>query len=346
MEDGRKTTIIIDASHHGMRHISVCKSEDTAEEGYQLWRYKFLSGIFYYISQFKADEVILALDSTNNWRKKYYRFYKESRKNKRKQQDDDDSWFNYSEYFKVFDQLVTDIKDNLPIKVLQVPTTEADDIAGVLCSEAILDNNKILITTDKDYIQLMSNPFTRVYNPQTRVFVEVDDPKKELFKKILIGDKGDDIPSVKDRHVFKPEFLTFCVNEGIADNADLVKVIFEGDEDKMLEMEYKFQQKYPIKAAKVFTLPPKEVNSIVEDDRIQKYLLENKPQRTKFIRNNILINLTAQPKEIREEIKEQYDNYEMSGERTDLLMFFIDYSLTEMIDNITLISRNLGPLYE
>jgi len=345
MENGRKTAIIIDASHHGMRHISICKKEDTAEEGYQLWKYKFLSGIFYYISQFKADEAILALDSKNNWRKNVYEFYKGSRKNKRKQLDDADDWCNYGDYYKVFNEFVESIEEYLPIKVLQVDTTEADDIAGVLCSEILTDKNKVLITTDKDYVQLLSQPNTKLYNPQTRAFINYDDPKKELFKKIMIGDKGDDIPSIKDRHVFKPEFLEYCVKEGIAENSDLVKIKFEGDEKLMLKMEYQFQEKYPIKASKVFTLPPKIVESVVEGDGIKKFLDENPDLKTKFLRNNVLINLTTQPKSVREKINQNYQEYVITAKREDLVLFLVEHSITEFIDRSTYVASTLDPLY-
>jgi hypothetical protein len=347
MENGKKVTVILDGSNHGLRLIFGCKKEETPEEAYQLWRYYFIGGLFQFIEKFNADELIIALDSRKNWRKKEFKYYKAHRKILRDEEDEVDHWFNFEEYYEQYDRLLKDIADNLPIKVLKVETAEADDIAGVLTKHESLENNmKILITTDKDYLQLLSNPLVRIYNPIKKEFMTCDDPKAELMQKIMLGDKGDFVPSIKDKHIFKDEFIDWCVKEGIADNEHNVRVKFEADEDLMIWNELKFQKKYGIKPSRIMAFPKKQVTGLIKTDTIQDFLKENPELKKKFLRNNKLVNLTAQPKDLKEEINETYENYKMCAGLNKLFEFFIFNSFNEFMEDTTRIGNLLEPLCE
>ena len=146
-KNGNKVTLILDSSHHAMRLISVCKKEDTAEEGYGLWKYYFLNGIFQYIEKFKADEVIIAVDSRTNWRKQIFPYYKSHRKLLRDKIDKSDDWFNFKEYFKIYSDFLEEIKKNLPFKVIEVSDAEADDIAGILINDKVI--TKVIVSCKK-----------------------------------------------------------------------------------------------------------------------------------------------------------------------------------------------------
>jgi hypothetical protein len=173
-----------------------------------------------------------------------------------------------------------------------------------------------------------------------------DDPKAELMQKIMLGDKGDFVPSIKDKHIFKDEFIDWCVKEGIADNEHNVRVKFEADEDLMIWNELKFQKKYGIKPSRIMAFPKKQVTGLIKTDTIQDFLKENPELKKKFLRNNKLVNLTAQPKDLKEEINETYENYKMCAGLNKLFEFFIFNSFNEFMEDTTRIGNLLEPLCE
>jgi len=346
MDNGRNVTLLIDGSHHSMRIMSVCKKEDTAEEGYQIWKYMYLRSIFNYIEKFNADEVVVALDSKNNWRKKIFPFYKSRRKGNRDREDEDDTWFNFEEYFKIHDEFLEQIQKNLPFKFVKVDTAEADDIIGVLCNNSqVNDNAKIIISTDRDFVQLLDCPFISFFNPIDKNFVKCDNPKHNLYRKILLGDKGDDVPSIDDKHNFKSEFLQYCVSEGVAENEHNAKIKLEFDENLMLKMEHSFQEKYPIKAATVRIFSKKIVESLIETNTIKEFLNENSTYKEKFLRNNKLVNLKAQPKELVETILNVYKETKIISSLSNLYMFFVSNTFTEFMNDSTHITKLLKTLH-
>lgn len=159
---------------------------------WSLHKDKILNSIFYNIRQYKPTEVILAVDDITNWRKKIYPEYKAHRKAKK-----DNDIFPWDEYGKYIKSFLEEIKATFPFYVLQVPYAEGDDVIGVLAKH--ITNEKIIITADGDYVQLLSQPKVRIFNPLRQKFVTNNNPKMALMVKILAGDVSDNIPNVKPR---------------------------------------------------------------------------------------------------------------------------------------------------
>lgn len=87
-------------------------------------------------------------------------------------------------------------------KVFSHPNLEADDCLALTTKhilELYPDANIYIITSDMDYLQLASKN-VHLYNLKFKKLTEsktsFDDPKKDLFCKILTGDKSDNIPGV------------------------------------------------------------------------------------------------------------------------------------------------------
>jgi hypothetical protein len=349
MRNGKKITVILDSSHHGMRLISVCRKEETEEEAFQNWKYMYLNGIFQYIDQFNADEFIIAIDSSSNWRKQVHPYYKGLRAIKRKEDEASDTtgWFSFESYYKMYKKFLSDIKEIFPFKVIEVKYAEADDVASILANSSELKgNSKIIVTTDQDYIQLMQDPLIKIFNPITKKFMECDNPKNHLIKKILLGDKGDHVPSIKDSHNFKPEFLQFCVNENVAQNENNAKIILEHDENILMSMELLFHDRYGIKPSRVTIFSEKLANSLISENKVNEYIEGNAELKRKFIRNNKLINLTAQPKEIKERTIQQYNNITLPNKIKKLFDFFVINGFNDFLQNSTRIGNTLAPLYD
>jgi hypothetical protein len=346
MLNSQRNVLIIDTSLHSMRYLHASKSEETKEEGQQMFKYKFLNGIIDFIEHFKADECILAIDSKKNWRKSVFPYYKSKRKLKRKKIDEEDHpWFCFSEYYEMLDVFLKEVEENFPFKFVEVESAEADDVAGILAScEALANDNKIIITSDQDYIQLLQNPFTKIYNPIKKQYMTSKDPKKDLLEKIVLGDSGDDIPSIKDKHSYKPEFFQFCVKEGVADNEENARIKIDASEELFLKMELKFYAKYYLKPSRATKFSKKVFNSLYDEGILKEHVMDDEVLKERFIRNNKLINLTAQPKEIKQQILEAYKISEAKGDPKELFNFFILNSYNHFIDDCNRICRVLKPL--
>ena len=86
-----------------------------------------------------------------------------------------------------------------PYKVLQVENAEADDvIAAVVFHVAKEPKNyeKVLILSgDKDFIQLQQHNFVSQYSPTQKKFINGVDPTTYIKTHILQGDRSDGVPN-------------------------------------------------------------------------------------------------------------------------------------------------------
>lgn len=140
-------------------------------------------------NKFSCDSIIVACDSKDVWRKKFYPEYKARPK-------DDDIY--KEETLAAADKFITFMKENTSAMVLAVPNCEADDIIGHLCLNKPNDIETLILSTDKDYIQLLSESVS-LYSITKRDFYESDDPEYDLFVKCIRGDRNDNILSAYPR---------------------------------------------------------------------------------------------------------------------------------------------------
>ena len=174
-----------------MMHLNMNKSTKP-DEG--MVRHMILNSLRMYRSKFKEEygELILCFDSRHYWRRDYFEYYKAGRKKTR-----EDSNLDWDSIFSCLNEIKQELKDYFPYKHLEVYGAEADDIIAALCLELEYDNGKTLILSgDKDFIQL--HRFTNVtqYSPITKKYVNGEDPYVYLKEHILKGDSSDGIPNV------------------------------------------------------------------------------------------------------------------------------------------------------
>lgn len=85
-----------------------------------------------------------------------------------------------------------------------VPDCEADDVIGYVCKYKFKGKQKVIVSSDKDFYQLLG-PDTKVYNPMGKRYVEASDvlarfgisSQNFCVAKALCGDPSDNIPGVK-----------------------------------------------------------------------------------------------------------------------------------------------------
>jgi len=90
----------------------------------------------------------------------------------------------------------------LPVDIIAIDKIEADDVIGYLATR--FPEKVTILSTDQDYIQLVSenisvySPIKKtVYNPAQVIKEYGITPQNFLVSKVILGDKGDNVPGVK-----------------------------------------------------------------------------------------------------------------------------------------------------
>ena len=167
------------------------KFSDELDEG--MLRHLFLNTIRMYRKQFKDEygEVVLCLESSNVWRKDIFPHYKANRKKKTK--DDSHDW---GTVFGYFENNLSEIDEVFPWMQLRVPRAEADDIIAVVCQQFHCDEKIMILSNDKDFMQLQRYPSIKQYSPIKKEILDCTRPKDFLLEHILKGDASDGIPNI------------------------------------------------------------------------------------------------------------------------------------------------------
>ena len=132
---------------------------------------------------------VICCDSPKNWRKESFPEYKANRKKKR--ETDTTDW---TSLFEFLHQMIDDLREYFPYKVVKVESAEADDIIAVLTQEE-MKNPTTIISSDKDFIQLQKYEGVQQWSPLTKDWVK-GDPEASLWEKLVKGDEGDGVPNI------------------------------------------------------------------------------------------------------------------------------------------------------
>ena len=135
--------------------------------------------------------MVLCADAGDPWRRDIYPNYKHARRKGRV-----DSATDWDNIFSCITEIKNEISENFPYVMMYIEKAEAYDIIGALVFNHT--NTPIMIISgDKDFIQLQSNTNVKQYSPIQKVFVgEGLDPKKFLHEQIIKGDRSDGIPNI------------------------------------------------------------------------------------------------------------------------------------------------------
>lgn len=157
-----------------------------------LIRHMVLNSLRSYIRQFKSKygEIIIACDSKKYWRRDVFAFYKSNRKKDREKSD-----FDWHLIFETLNKVRDELKENFPYKVIDVEGAEADDIIGVLAPRLASNGEVLILSSDKDFVQLQKYDNVIQYSPILKKFVQVDNPAQYVKEHIIKGDRGDGIPN-------------------------------------------------------------------------------------------------------------------------------------------------------
>jgi 5'-3' exonuclease len=193
--------ILIDMNQIMISNLMMQLKGDALNEN--LVRHMVLTALRAFEKQYspKYGEVVLAYDSKHYWRKEEFPYYKQNRKKDREASD-----LDWNAIFEVLNKIRDEIKTFFPYKVVEVYGAEADDVISTLTTYQAYRNIKLqkegkdaeevlILSGDKDFIQLQKYPFVKQYNPILKKEIKHADPKAYAREHIIKGDKSDGIPN-------------------------------------------------------------------------------------------------------------------------------------------------------
>ena len=171
-----------------MMHLHMSKSKEIDEN---MVRHMILNSLRMYRTRFSSEfgELVLCYDSKHYWRRDYFPEYKSGRRKSREKSD-----LDWESIFLCLNKIKDELRDNMPYKFIEIYGAEADDIIGVLCSE--YSDEIMIISGDKDFIQLQKYPNVKQYSPITKKSVNGENPGAYLKEHIFKGDTSDGVPNV------------------------------------------------------------------------------------------------------------------------------------------------------
>ena len=188
-------SILVDANQIAISHLMV---RNKIENGIHIEsvRKSIIKVVARIHKRFRKDygDLILCYDDKNYWRRDIFPFYKKNRKQER-----ENSKYDWDEVFSVLNTIRDEIRDHFPYKVLQVSGAEADDIIASIVrmeSEVSTPQPTLILSADKDFIQLHKYNFVKQYDPIKNRWIEHDNPVQYLQEHIIKGDRSDGIPNI------------------------------------------------------------------------------------------------------------------------------------------------------
>jgi len=165
--------------------------KEQSEVDIDMVRHMILNSLRMYRSKYHPEygELVLCCDGRHSWRREHFPQYKASRKSSR-----DADKRDWSQIFGCLDTIKTELKEFFPYKYIQIDESEADDIIGVLAREAGTEK-VMIISGDKDFIQLQVHKNVKQYSPITKKLVTIKNPYNYLKEHIMRGDSSDGIPN-------------------------------------------------------------------------------------------------------------------------------------------------------
>lgn len=201
--------------------------------------YGSLNALQSYINKFSPSECIIAWEGagSSQKRRKKLEDYKQGRKMVGMRRGFETSDESEKEAFARQLGALKEAMEFLPLKQVAVKYLEADDVIAYMCKNTIKDRKKVIVSTDRDYLQLVDEN-TSVFRPvKTKTnkqgeFIDLEwmhqkeniHPPNYALLKAVVGDKSDNIQGVKGigEKTARNQIHLLCDNEKGYDAAEFI----------------------------------------------------------------------------------------------------------------------------
>ena len=280
----------------------------------------------------KADHVVFCLEG-RSWRKDYYEPYKKNRAVARaaltESEQEEDKLF-----WEAFDNLKTFLSEKTNCTVLQHSELEADDlIAGFI--HAHPNDDHIIISSDTDFYQLLA-PNVQQYNgvaDELHTLAGIFDKKGKL----VVDKKTKEPKCIPD-----PQWILFekCMR---GDPTDNIFSAYPGVRTKGSKNKIGLTEAFADKHKKGYSWNNLMLQRWTDHNGVEHRVLDD------YERNRVLVDLTAQPPEIKTKIAETIAAGAVKKSRpmvgAQFLKFCGKYELNKLSEQSSSFSEFLGAEY-
>ncbi len=182
-----KRNLVMDVNNVLWKTRHILKLNKRKKEAYvpQILFIRFIDEMNAMFKKYQCTGVMCAFEGKGNWRKKVYSDYKN------KEIDD----IYYEDVQEAIVMLREFLETHTSIYAMSVKHAEADDVIAMVCQEKDPDTEVVIISSDKDFVQLLRFDGVTLFSPQQNVERTCDDAEFELFLKCIRGDPSDNIYS-------------------------------------------------------------------------------------------------------------------------------------------------------
>lgn len=309
--------LLVDASNtfFRARHVAARGSDQWTKLGFAI--HLTISSIHKALKDLGGDHVVFCLER-RSWRKDFYEPYKRNRTAARESMTDDQAEEDKL-FYEAYDEMCDFFRDKTNCTVLKVEHAEADDLIARWIALHPNDEH-VIVSSDSDFHQLISenvSQFNGISNEWTNLHGIFNDRGKPVMDK----------KTGTQKTIGDPQFVLFekCMR---GDGSDNVFSAYPGVRTKGTKNKVGLVEAYADMGKKGYNWNNMMLQRWTDPDGVEHRVLDD------YERNRILIDLTAQPEELRNafdaEIKRQAGHKIQGQVGSHLLKFCGKYELTRI----------------
>jgi len=244
-----------------------------------------LASVNQVVRKFGIDHVVFCLEG-KSWRKSYYEPYKKNRIVDTQSQTQAEKEENEL-FWETYEKFTTFLRERTNVSVLRDPQAEADDLIARWVALHPEDEN-FIISSDTDFIQLISEK-NKIYNGITNQLITLEGYFDDKGK--IVKDKKTGEPKL----LGDPQFILFekCMR---GDSTDNVFSAYPGVRTKGTKNKVGLIEAYADREKQGFSWNNLQLQRWVDHNQVEHRV------RDDYERNKVLIDLTAQPQDIKDKV--------------------------------------------
>ena len=311
--------LLVDASNtfFRARHVAARGSDQWTKIGFAI--HLTMASIHKAIKDLGGDHVVFCLER-RSWRKDFYGPYKRNRQAARESMTGDQAEEDKM-FYEAYDDMCEFFLNKTNCSVLKVEQAEADDCIARFVALHPNDEH-VIISSDSDFHQLITDKVTQ-FNGITSEWININGIFNEKMKPVMDKKTG------KQKTIGDPRFVLFekCMR---GDSSDNVFSAYPGVRSKGTKNKVGLEEAFADMGKKGFNWNNMMLQRWADPEGAEHRVLDD------YERNRILIDLTAQPDDLRNSfdtgIKEQLQHKIQGQVGSHLMKFCGKYELNRIAE--------------
>lgn len=276
--------ILVDSSNTYFRgrHVAARGTDPWTRMGYAI--HITLASINKAVKDLNGDHVVFCLEG-RSWRKDFYLPYKRNRSAAREAMTSDQAEEDQL-FYQAYDDLCNFFREKTACTVLRHPKGEADDMIARWIALHPNDEH-VIVSSDSDFHQLISENVSQ-FNGITNEWINIHGIFNDKMKPVKDKKTG------QQKTVGNPKYVLFekCMR---GDSTDNVFSAYPGVRSKGTKNKVGLEEAFADREKKGYSWNNLMLQKWVDHDGIEHRVLDD------YNRNVTLIDLTAQPEDIKQE---------------------------------------------